>query len=267
MTGCNRPIDIKNLDLEEGTPIVVHDSSWGMYYQFGIYINRNSIIIQRYNNGIFRIESYTLDLFSNYGKYEIFEYLPWYNYDKDLTLKRALSIPIGKVIKGEVSPLGDDFVCWCLTGDPLAELRCYSNIGHHYIQNKRKILKYQHHAVAIESGLIVHFADNEAQKLDIVLGRLSDLKEPHIKLHSNLAFTDYFKSRNRALMYLCGFYSIDKYNLASNNCEHFATWCAIGKRESKQVKTAIWDATILTITLLTKKPNPIVIKSLKKYLF
>lgn len=31
----------------------------------------------------------------------------------------------------------------------------------------------------------------------------------------------------------------DDYNLLSNNCEHFATWCCIGESSSKQVKTAI----------------------------
>jgi len=42
----------------------------------------------------------------------------------------------------------------------------------------------------------------------------------------------------RALSVQKGVIEWSEYNLVSNNCEHFATWCKTGRKESKQVDVA-----------------------------
>ena len=42
-----------------------------------------------------------------------------------------------------------------------------------------------------------------------------------------------------------------RYSTVSNNCEHFASWCRTGRRESKQVRRAITAATALTVAAVT----------------
>ncbi|MBM3289409.1 MAG: hypothetical protein FJY92_04585, partial [Candidatus Hydrogenedentes bacterium] len=42
-----------------------------------------------------------------------------------------------------------------------------------------------------------------------------------------------------------------RYSTVSNNCEHFATWCRTGRRESKQVRRAIAAAATLGVAVVT----------------
>lgn len=268
LLSCNREFSYEDSGfLEAGTPIVTHDTSWGLFYQFAIYISENKIIVQLVNDNGIEIKSFSLAQFSKEGKRELYEYVPWYEYNKDEVVKRALSIPIGTCQNGIFSVCGDDFVCWCITGDPDAELKVYPNIlGQHYIENRRKIIKYQHHAIGIEAGLVVHFADNKQGKLDIVVGELNDMSEPRHVIRQNLTIRDRIVARNRALYYACSFLSIDDYNLITNNCEHFVEWCFTGKKKSKQIRNAIGDLAIVALTALTKRPNPLVNKVIKRYL-
>ena len=42
-----------------------------------------------------------------------------------------------------------------------------------------------------------------------------------------------------------------RYSTVLNNCEHFASWCRTGTRESKQVRRAITAATTLAVAAVT----------------
>lgn len=42
-----------------------------------------------------------------------------------------------------------------------------------------------------------------------------------------------------------------RYSTVSNNCEHFASWCRTGRRESKQVRRTITAATTLAVAAIT----------------
>lgn len=268
LTSCNREITIDELlSSEGGIPIVVHKDSWRLFYQFGIYISENEVIVQQVTRNGACMKSYTLNQFTNDGNYELYEYVPWYDYDKNIVRVRALSVPIGNSSIGCYSPCGDDFVCWCITGDATLELRCYNNIGEHYFENRRKLLKYKHHALGIEAGLVVQFSDNEFGKLDIVLGELQDLNNPNCVIHENYNTNARIMARNRALYYALGLWEIKNYNLITNNCEHFVNTCIFGKHKSSQVNNAIGDLAIIALTAMTKRANPMVSKVIKKYLF
>lgn len=42
-----------------------------------------------------------------------------------------------------------------------------------------------------------------------------------------------------------------RYSTVRNNCEHFATWCRTGQRESKQVRRVVVAATTLAVAAVT----------------
>lgn len=42
-----------------------------------------------------------------------------------------------------------------------------------------------------------------------------------------------------------------RYSTVLNNCEHFATWCRTGMRESKQVRRAVTAAATLAVAAVT----------------
>jgi len=42
-----------------------------------------------------------------------------------------------------------------------------------------------------------------------------------------------------------------RYSAVSNNCEHFAHWCATGTRESRQVRRAVTAITGLAVATVT----------------
>lgn len=264
---CNKYLDNKDIDqLVAGTPIAVHDPTWGYFYQFGVYISTDQIVAQRLTRDGIIIKSYTLDDFINHGSYEIYEYVPWYNYSKDIVYERAVSTPLDVVAKGIYSPCGDDFLCWCITGDPNSELLCYNNIGQHYSEGRRKVIKYKHHAIGIEAGLVVHFSDNESGKLAIVIGKLENLKAPKCIFHDNYNTESRIKARNLALLYALHFRDIKKYNLMTNNCEHFVNECITGKHQSGQIRDAYGDLAIIALTALTRRPTPMLNKVIKRYL-
>jgi len=50
----------------------------------------------------------------------------------------------------------------------------------------------------------------------------------------------------RAQWVMKGAYQWEPYNLATNNCEHFATWCKTGSKTSKQVQVTVGGA-LLTV--------------------
>lgn len=107
---------------------------------------------------------------------------------------------------------------------------------------KTSRLGYSHHGIYCGNGKVVHYSGFaqafkkgalEVTTLDRFLGGETEcyiVKHPSHKIK-------YSKSEivERAFSRI----GEDSYNLAFNNCEHFATWCVTGKGESKQVRSAL----------------------------
>lgn len=96
---------------------------------------------------------------------------------------------------------------------------------------------YTHHGIDCGDGTVIHFTGEPGRKTDASVARttLSDFA-----LDSIVNVREYSQQDEPQVV-------IDRaesklgsrdYNLISNNCEHFATWCCTGRTASQQVRMA-----------------------------
>ena len=261
-------------DIEPGTPIVLSNPSWGAFRQFAIFVNTETIVYQKYikledGRDAYQIQVMSLENFTNYGENVLFEYKPSFEYATDTVVDNALSFVDDNIYLGLRSVVGDDFVLECLLGTEEFPYVLHSmNIGYHLSEERRKLVKYQHHAITIEGGYVIHFAStDQSDKPVITLQKNAKLHNPCLVTHDNESLPSRLDARNRAMLGLMGIVQFHNYNLVTNNCEHFANWCKTGKHKSKQVYKAIGSTAWLALSLITKRPNALVAKMIKDYLF
>lgn len=257
--------------IKPGTPIVAYHEQWGFFMQFGIFVSLEEIYYQYFEGtDHVTIRKCDMNCFSGAGKYRIYEYIPKVSYNPTLSLNNARRIAANVSYKGLFSILGDDFVLNCLVGyDGFADMFKGSRMGIHYVENRRNILKYAHHAIAIEEGFVIHFAQNEddgVRPIHITLQKFNELNEPSPIYYKDETLSSRLAARNRALMALTGYVEFGKYNLVTNNCEHFATWCKTGKTKSIQVRKAFESIALIAAMALMKRPHPIATKIIQRYL-
>ena len=107
-----------------------------------------------------------------------------------------------------------------------------------YIYVRRKRLLYSHHGIYAGEGIVIHFKGAEKEKKDPVV-RKTEIEK--FLNGGKLKRRDYKKRLPHAetLRIAKEHLSRRGYSLAFNNCEHFATYCAIGKKRSKQINTVV----------------------------
>ena len=110
------------------------------------------------------------------------------------------------------------------------------NPGDH-IKVRRNI--YSHHGIYIGNDEIVHYGGELknrdcAQVCKVSLDVFLQGGTPDIVKHRNVQFTPE-EIVERALSRM----GEAKYDLVFENCEHFATWCTVGKKKSRQVIRAV----------------------------
>jgi hypothetical protein len=117
------------------------------------------------------------------------------------------------------------------------------NLGDH-IYVKRKL--YSHHGIYAGDGNVIHYSGEVKEKKDPLVSETGiedflkggKLKRRHYK--KRLPPSETLSMAKKHL-------SDRSYSLTLNNCEHFATYCATGKKKSTQVRKAA--AGLLGITL------------------
>lgn len=101
---------------------------------------------------------------------------------------------------------------------------------------------YSHHGIYCGNGKVIHYSGFaqalkkgalEVTTLERFLG--SETKCYIVQYPSHKLMYSKSEIVVRAFSRL----GENSYNLAFNNCEHFATWCVTGKNESKQVRSAL----------------------------
>ena len=115
-----------------------------------------------------------------------------------------------------------------------------------HIYVRRGGLIYSHHGIYAGEGTVFHFKGEEKEKHDpvIILTEIeSFLNNGKLRRRNYRERIPHSESLRIAQRHL----SERGYSLPFNNCEHFATYCATGKKKSKQVRRAI--GSIFTITL------------------
>ncbi|NQT57615.1 MAG: lecithin retinol acyltransferase family protein [Bacteroidetes bacterium] len=121
------------------------------------------------------------------------------------------------------------------------------NPGDH-VYVKRRGLLYSHHGIYAGNGNVIHYTGAEKEKKDPSVTNTDIeefLKDGKLRRRDYKKRLPYSETLNLAKRPL----SDNGYSLTFNNCEHFATYCATGKKKSKQVQKAIGVLAGVTLTL------------------
>lgn len=101
-----------------------------------------------------------------------------------------------------------------------------------------KRLGYTHHGIYLGRDKVIHYSGLanglRAGPVEIIsLDHFSQGKRTYVQSHENRVFC-----RKQTVKRARSRLSEDKYNLLTNNCEHFINWCIYGKARSEQVSNA-----------------------------
>ena len=107
-----------------------------------------------------------------------------------------------------------------------------------HIYVRRKGLFYSHHGIYAGKGTVIHFKGAVKEKKDPVVIK-TDIES--FLNGGKLKRRDYKKRLPHAetLRIARDHLSKKGYSLAFNNCEHFAAYCATGKKRSAQVRNVV----------------------------
>jgi hypothetical protein len=115
-----------------------------------------------------------------------------------------------------------------------------------HIYVRRRGLIYSHHGIYAGERTVINFKGEDKEKRDptIILTEIkSFLKNGKLRRRNYQKRLPHFESLRIARENL----SKKGYSLPFNNCEHFASYCATGKKRSAQVRNVLGG--IATITL------------------
>ena len=107
-----------------------------------------------------------------------------------------------------------------------------------HIYVKRKGRFYTHHGIYMGDGKVIHFAGSIREKIDPVVHETDlfrFLKDGILRRRDykqRLLASETIRIAREQL-------SDRSYSMVWNNCEHFATYCATGKKKSQQVKRVL----------------------------
>jgi len=119
------------------------------------------------------------------------------------------------------------------------------NIGDHIYVRR---LVYSHHGIYAGDGNVIHYTGEEKEKKDPLI-RETDI-EAFLKA-GKLRRRDYKKRLppSETLGLAKKHLSDNSYSIAFNNCEHFATYCATGKKKSRQLREAVGGLVGIALTI------------------
>jgi hypothetical protein len=109
---------------------------------------------------------------------------------------------------------------------------------------------YWHHGIDCGDGTVIHYTGELWNRANAAVRRTpmeEFAKGGRVRVVNTNASFDAESIISRAESRL----EEARYSTILNNCEHFATWCRTGARESKQVRGAIAVATTLGVTAVT----------------
>ncbi len=133
---------------------------------------------------------------------------------------------------------------------------------HIYVKRKRHF--YSHHGIYAGNGQVLHFKGAVREKQDptvIISDMATFLNNGELQRRSYKRRLPHAETVKVARAHLAQ----KDYSLVFNNCEHFATYCATGKKKSQQVSKIIGGMTTFTLAITgffirkrtrSKKGNP-----------
>jgi hypothetical protein len=115
-----------------------------------------------------------------------------------------------------------------------------------HIYVRRRGLLYSHHGIYAREVAVIHYkgADKEKRNPAVIITGIDNfLNGGKLRRRNYKERLPYSESLRIAREHL----SKKGYSLAFNNCEHFATYCATGKKESLQVRRTIGSVVTITV--------------------
>jgi len=115
-----------------------------------------------------------------------------------------------------------------------------------HIYVRRGGLLYSHHGIYVGEGTVINFKGEDKEKRDpvvILTGIENFLSGGTLRRRNHKKRLSYSESLRIAREHL----SEKGYSLPFNNCEHFATFCATGKKKSTQIRRAIGSFVTITV--------------------
>ncbi|MGO4329264.1 lecithin retinol acyltransferase family protein [Cupriavidus sp. 2TAF22] len=100
---------------------------------------------------------------------------------------------------------------------------------------------YRHHGIYVGGGKVVHYSGFcekwlSGQVEAVSVGEFASGQDLQIEFQALPAFSP-METVERA----CSRLGEHQYNLITNNCEHFCTWCIYGQSRSSQVENCLRD--------------------------
>jgi preprotein translocase subunit SecF len=88
---------------------------------------------------------------------------------------------------------------------------------------------YKHHGIDCGNGTVIHFSKEKGKVCCDSIHTFAHNNQIYVKSHKRSYSSEEVVERAKSKVGETG------YNLGFNNCEHFATWCKTGQRQSQQV--------------------------------
>jgi hypothetical protein len=92
---------------------------------------------------------------------------------------------------------------------------------------------YEHHGIDCGDGTVIHYRKPSETVECTSLATFSKGNKVYVKNYTTNFIPDVVVQRAKSKL------GEKKYNLLSNNCEHFATWCKTGITDSRQIRDFI----------------------------
>ncbi len=116
---------------------------------------------------------------------------------------------------------------------------------------------YQHHGIELGDGTVVHYAglaDGLSSGPIALTSRIRFARDSKIQVreHRRRPF-----NRSEVCVRALSRLGEDRYNLVTNNCEHFATWCVTGRARSRQIRRGVQLAGVLIAPAILSFTRPL----------
>ena len=119
------------------------------------------------------------------------------------------------------------------------------NLGDHIYVRR---LLFSHHGIYAGDGNVIHYTGEEKEKKDPLVREtiIEDfLKGGKLRRRNYKRHLPPSETLSPAKKHL----SNNGYSITLNNCEHFATYCATGKKKSKQVRKVLGGFLGITLAI------------------
>ncbi len=102
-----------------------------------------------------------------------------------------------------------------------------------------RLIQYKHYGIEVENDQVIHFVTESIFLMDqatVIKTPMAAFVKDGVKLMDKQTEVKFSRERIIKRAYSRLNTNFEGYHISKNNCEHFATWCALGCSQSRQAK-------------------------------